>query len=211
MQIIPTILEKQFDLAEEKIRLIKDQTTWIQIDVIDSVYVHGKTFELERLTRSGLNTENILWEVHLMVKEPQKWIAKSNFIDASRIIGQVEMMSDLEAFVSKVKDTAEAGLAFDIETPIGEIPKETDLVLLMARKAGFDPQELDSRIFDKIETLKKIRKEEGLEFKIGVDGGITQENIKKLAEAGIDIAYCGGAIFNGNVKNNLEKLNERIK
>ncbi|MEI8067571.1 MAG: hypothetical protein WCG91_01280 [Candidatus Shapirobacteria bacterium] len=210
MQIIPTILEKQFDLAEEKIKLIKDEIRWIQIDVIDNVYLPGKTFELERLTRSQLNTENILWETHLMVNEPIKWIEKSNFIDAARIIGQVEMMSDLEEFVSKVKDTAEAGLAFDIETEIKEIPEETDLVLLMARKAGFESQEFDDRIFEKIEKLKIMREERDLRFKIGVDGGINENNIEKLKEAGVDVAYCGGAIFNGNVLNNLENLKSHV-
>lgn len=206
MQIIPTILEKQFELVQEKIRLIQDMTKWIQIDVIDNVYVNGKTFELERLRKSGLNTENILWETHLMVNEPKKWVEKANFIDASRIIGQVEMMTDREEFVAKVKDTAEVGLGFDIETPIGKIPKETDLVLLMARKAGFENQEFDNRVFEKIKILKEIREKENLNFKIGVDGGVNIDNIKKLDEAGVDIVYCGGAIFGGNVKNNLEKL-----
>src|SRR4030042_2053047 len=113
MIIIPTILEKEFLKAEEKIRLVKDLSTWIQIDVIDG-------------------------------------------------------------FVKMVKDEGlEAGLAFDINTPIdSNIPAETDVVLLMARKAGFGDYKFDEKVYEKIGALKKIKQEKDLHFSIGIDGGI---------------------------------------
>jgi ribulose-phosphate 3-epimerase len=142
-----------------------------------------------------------------MVKEPKNWIEKCNFVNASRIVGQVEMMTNREDFVDRVKNLGiEAGLAIDIDTEIGEIPEETDLVLLLGRKAGFKPENFNEKVFKKIEELKKIREEKQLEFKIGVDGGVNETNIGKLNKAGVSIAYCGGAIFNGKVEDNLEKL-----
>ncbi len=211
MQIIPTIIEKQFSEAVEKIRLSKDDFKWIQIDVIDGIYSVGKTFELELLNKTGLVTDNTLWEIHLMVKEPVKWIEKCEFIYASRIIGQVEMMSDIEEFISRTKDAGlEAGLGFDIDTPIGDIPSETDLVLLMARKSGFEYQKFEEKIFEKIKKLREFRKEKDLKFRIGIDGGINENNILELKKIGVDIAYCGSTIFNGNVNNNILKLNEII-
>ena len=96
MQIIPTILEKDYITAHEKIRRVKDELKWIQVDVIDDCFRPGKTFELELLTRIELNLDNNLWEIHLMVKEPIKWIEKCNFVGATRIIGQVELMNNLE-------------------------------------------------------------------------------------------------------------------
>ena len=207
MQIIPTILEKEFWPAENKIRHAKNISRWIQIDVIDGVFTEGKTFELELLNSKLEETENVLWEIHLMVKEPKNWIEKCNFINASRVIGQVEMMTNREDFITGIKDLGmEAGLAFDIETEIGEIPQETDLVLLLSRKSGFGNYDLDEMIFKKIEKLKKIKEEKNLKFRIGIDGGINEENIKRLNDAGIDIAYCGGSIFNGMVDDNWEKL-----
>lgn len=208
MQIIPTILEKNFTDAETKVLAVKDLVKRIQIDVIDGVFSFGKTFELELINRIE-GTENILWETHLMVKEPINWVEKSIHINASRIIGQVEMMTNLEEFITKVKDAGlEAGLAFDIETEIGEIPEETDVVLLLGRKAGFEslPME-DNKIYEKVQQLIRIRKEQNLKFLIGVDGGINKDNIKKLEDAGTDIAYCGGAVFNGKVEDNLKELN----
>jgi ribulose-phosphate 3-epimerase len=211
MQIIPTILDKQFEIAEEKIKLIKDVFKWIQIDVIDGFYMNEKTFEPELLNKTELNTDNNLWEMHLMVKEPIKWIEKCSFINASRIIGQIEMMSDREKFVTEVKNIGmEAGLGFDVDTPLSQIPEETDLVLLMARKAGFNSFEFDKKIYQKIEDLKKIKNDNNLNFQIGIDGGVNVNNMLDLKRAGIDVAYCGGTIFNGNVNDNLKKLYDAI-
>lgn len=207
MQIIPTILEKDFYQARVKLDLIKDLTKWVQIDVIDGVFTQGKTFELELLTKTEINIDNFLFDIHLMVKEPIKWIEKCMFVSANRVIGQVEMMSDREEFVAKVIETGmEVGLAFNIDTKISEIPIETDVVLLMGRRAGFENHEFDKKIFEKIDELQKLKKEKELKFEIGVDGGINLENIKLLQEKNIDIAYCGAVVFNGNVNNNFIKL-----
>ena len=76
-----------------------------------------------------------------MVKEPLNWLNKCLFVQASRVIGQVEAMSDRETFIAAVKDHGlEAGLAFDADTPLDfDIPLDTDLILLMGRPMGFDP------------------------------------------------------------------------
>ena len=106
--------------------------------------------------------ESILWETHLMVNDPIKWVEKSMFVNASRMIGHVEMMPDREAFVKRVKDEgAEAGLAFDVDTEVENIPKETDLVLLMSRKVGFGSFPFDERIYERIKKAVEIREKIG--------------------------------------------------
>lgn len=205
MQIIPTILEKDFALAQDKILAVKDRFRRIQVDVIDGFFSYGKTFELELISKIE-NVDNVLWETHLMVKEPINWIEKSVYINSTRIIGQVEMMSDRKKFIEKIKDKGlEAGLAFDIETEVGNIPEETDVVLLLGRKSGFGSLPMDEKIYEKIRQLAKIRLEKKLNFLIGVDGGVNETNIKKLEDSGAEIAYCGRAVFNGNLEDNLEK------
>lgn len=207
MQIIPTSLEKDFNIAREKILKVKDLVSWIQLDVIDGQFTPGKTYELE-LINSIEGVEDMLWETHLMVKDPIKWIEKSIFVNACRIIGHVEMMSNREDFIKAVKSKGlEAGLAFDIETEIDNIPEETDLILLMARKAGFGDFPFDENVYQRIRKLTEIRESQRLHFKIGIDGGVNTTNIEKLEKAGAEIGYCGSAVFNGNVKDNLENLN----
>jgi ribulose-phosphate 3-epimerase len=212
MQVIPTILEKSFDEAKDRILRLKDQVKWIQIDVIDGYFSFGKTFELELLTKVE-GSENILWETHLMVKEPINWIKKSMFINCSRIIGQVEMMSNRSDFIKKVKDNnVEAGLAFDIDTEVtDDIPEETDVILLLSRKSGFESQPFEEKVYEKIEKLVEIRKNNQLNFRIGIDGGVNEENIGILKNKGVEIAYCGGSVFGGKVEDNLKKLNYASK
>jgi len=212
MDVVPTILEKSFDEAERKIGLAKDLVNWIQIDVIDGVFCFGKTFELELIKKLEFDTEDKSFEIHLMVKEPIKWITKCNFVGAARVLGQVEMMENREEFVRKAKDlNMEAGVAFDIETEIGEIPAGDDMVLLMGRKAGIEPGKLDQRVFDKIEILRQAQDDRGAKFEIGVDGGVNKENIKKLKKAGVDVVYCGSAIFSAKQNLSMEENLEVLK
>ena len=210
MKIVPTILERDFGEAERKIRLVVDLVSWIQIDVIDGVFGAGKTFELELISRVDFNIENKLLDIHLMVKEPIKWVNKCNFVGAVRVIGQVEMMTDRDKFVKKVKDlNMEAGLAIDIDTEIGEIPAETDMVLLLGRKAGFGGGEMDERIWKKLERLKRLQNNKASAFQIGIDGGVTKATVGQLKQVGVDVAYCGGAVFGeGEVDNNLKILQQ---
>ena len=192
MQIIPTVLEKDFVRAEARVKLVKDYSQWIQIDVTDNVYTEGKSFELELVGKIDFNTDDVLWDIHLMVKEPIDWINKCAFIAANRIIGQVEMMQDREKFIKTIKDGGwEAGLAFNTESAIDNIPEETEMVVLMGRKAGFEIREFDESVFEKIKTLQKIQSKREKKFLIAVDGGVSMKNINALKEAGVDVVYSG--------------------
>jgi ribulose-phosphate 3-epimerase len=199
MIIIPTILEKDPIMAEERWGDIKSKTRWVSLDVIDGVFSYGRTFDLEQV-RKIFPDDNKLVEVHLMVKEPIGWINKTIEAGASRIIGQVEMMSDKSSFVAKAKEEGlEAGLGWDIETEFDpkEVPPETDVVLFMARKSGFEPQPVDDKVWIKIKAAKKAG------FRVGVDGGINKKIADKLEEEGVDIAYVGS--------NYLNIVNEKTK
>ncbi|RLC35643.1 hypothetical protein DRH14_00330 [Candidatus Shapirobacteria bacterium] len=194
LQIIPTVLEKNFDLVEERLEKIGGLSRWIQIDVIDGKFSYGKSFELELLNRLEKDLKReLLLDIHLMVKEPIKWIGKCNFVDANRLIGQVEMMGDRNDFVNMVKDNnMEVGLAFDIETKIeGVLPKDLDVVLLLARKSGFENFNFDEKIWEKLKKLKELRQTKSLKFKIGIDGGVGLEKVEKLEKMGVDIIYSG--------------------
>jgi ribulose-phosphate 3-epimerase len=185
MEIIPTILEKDIILAEDRFAKIKKISPWVQIDVVDNIFTPGKSFELELISKFD-QINSTLWDIHLMVKEPINWLNKCLHVDASRVCGQVEMMSDRENFVTQAKNLGlEAGLAFDIDTPVDNIPSECDLILLMARKAGFGTYSLDENIFKKIIEAKKLGK------KVAIDGGINQDNFPLIQQAGMDIIYLG--------------------
>ncbi|MFA6250298.1 MAG: hypothetical protein WC686_02200 [Candidatus Shapirobacteria bacterium] len=191
MQIIPTIFEKELKQAEKRLDKILGLSRWAQIDVVDGIFCPDKTFELE-LVGTWPQETKILWDVHLMVKEPAKWLNKCIFIGASRIIGQVEMMSARESFVRRIQDVKiEAGLAFDVESPISNVPEDCDLVLIMGRKAGFGEFNFSDTVWEKIETAKKLNRGRLKKFLIAVDGGVDEKNMIKLEKCGVDIVYSG--------------------
>lgn len=179
-------MEKEFSKAEQRLEAIRNYSRWIQIDVCDGILVSGKTFELELLNSISFG-ENKLWDIHLMVKEPINWIEKCVFVGACRIIGQVEMMTDRKMFVEKVKNAGlEVGLAFDANTKVSDIPEETDMILLMGRKMGFEQAELRENIYQEIVNNQGNKP-------IAVDGGVNLDNIHRLIEIGTDIIYSGKA------------------
>lgn len=185
MQIIPTTNPQTNYLeVEKRLEKIKDLSAWIQIDVTDGILVKPPTFPLELLKKPAINLDKNIFDIHLMVKNPINWINKCLFIEATRIIGQVEMMDDREKFITVVKNNGcEAGLAFDVDTPIDNIPSETDLILIMGRKMGFDPTPLDEKIYQKIKDAKKFGK------LVALDGGASMDNFEKLKDSGLDILY----------------------
>jgi len=185
MQIIPTTgLKKLFPEVEAEIQKLKEASRWVQIDVCDGVFTTGRTFDLDLMGKLDFETPNNLWDVHLMVKEPTTWVNKAIHIGASRIIGQVEMMSDRSEFLEKIKNEgAEAGLAFDVDTTIDKIEGDWDMVLLMGRKAGFGYFEFEKKVLDKIKEVKDMG------YLVGIDGGADEKNIVAMEEAGADIVY----------------------
>ena len=190
MEIIPTILEKELSLAEIRFSQIKNLSSWVQIDVTDNFLVPGKTFELELISKFE-QTFSTLWDIHLMVKEPSSWLKKCQFVDASRVYGQVELMSDRHQFVTQAKDAGlEVGLAFDIDTPLdSNIPEETDLILLLARGMGFGSHPFNNQIYDRINYFKDKN------LKVAIDGGVSPDNFSQIKSLGVDIIYSGKYFF----------------
>lgn len=185
MQIIPTTNPQTNYLeVEKRLEQIKDLSAWIQIDVTDGILVKPPTFPLELLKKPAINLDKNIFDIHLMVKNPINWINKCLFIEATRITGQVELMEDREKFITNIKDHgAEAGLSFDVDTSVDNIPDETDIILLMGRKMGYQPLELDEKIYEKIKLAKKFGK------LVALDGAGSVENFNKLKNAGLDILY----------------------
>jgi ribulose-phosphate 3-epimerase len=81
----------------------------------------------------------------------------------------------------------------------------------MSRKVGFGNFPFEEKIYERIKKLVLMKEKTGQNFLIGIDGGINVNNIKKLENTGADIAYCGTAIFDGKVEDNLEKLKNASK
>lgn len=212
IEVIPSILTNNPDLACEYMRQADGVVGRIHVDIIDGVFVDNKTILPEAL----LEVEtSLLIDFHLMVNEPVKWVEKCIRAGADRIIGQVEMMTDQFEFVSRVQEAGVSpGIAIDVDTPVSAIEKnllsDLDLVLVMSVPAGFGGQKFHTQALEKIKLLGRMRKNE-IDYKLADDGGITFEYMDDLADAHVDEAVIGSRVFQGDLGKNIHAYEKSAK
>jgi ribulose-phosphate 3-epimerase len=150
-----------------------------------------------------------------MVNEPVNWVERCSRAGGDRIIGHVEMMSDIAGFIAAVTSAGlSPGIAIDITTPVESLEEEflldIDVVLVMSIPAGFGGQKFDTRALAKIKKLNEIRQKDPTPFRICDDGGITIEYIDDLDEQGVDEVVIGRRIFEGDLAKNINAYKKSI-
>lgn len=195
-EIIPSILTADFNDFTQKIRQLSGITDRVQVDFVDGKFAPNQTVSLEAI-KTIEEMEKVKVDLHLMVKEPVDWIARSLEILPDRVIAQVEMMADPLEFVTRLAETGvEVGLGIDLDTPLSAVSEEIyhsiDLVLLMAVKAGAGGQLFDRKALEKIKQVSEIV---GESAEIAVDGGLNDETIKLAHKAGAGIFYVGSSFW----------------
>lgn len=224
MQIIPTILTADIKEAEEKLQKFKGIFEWVQLDIMDGVFVNNKTL-LPRQFFACPSIKFFNLDIHLMVDNPLAFLPDCKILPRCpeystsqverRVTGQIELMPDQNEFIQKTNHLGiRSGLAVDLSTPLENLNQnllsELDTVLLMSVKAGWGGQKFQPQVLEKVKKLAKIKKEKGLNFKIALDGGINPENIKSVYQAGVEIFYVG-SFLGENPKERLEELKKAIK
>ncbi len=210
LEIIPSILTNDPVEFKELLDLCEGKVERVQIDVLDGEFAYNKTVDISILD----NYEGSLkFDFHLMVKNPISWVEKCVRAQATRIIGQIEMMSDQLAFVSKVQEVgAQVGLAIDLKTPVSELDPvvltNLDVVLVMSVEAGFGGQKFEPSILKKLIELDDIRARDNTPFKIQDDGGVTLTKIDDAHFDGADEVVIGRLLFDGDLASNILKFKE---
>ncbi|MEK7111895.1 MAG: hypothetical protein AAB875_01070 [Patescibacteria group bacterium] len=209
VEIIPAVLTNDIREVEEKLSRAEGFVTRVQIDIIDGQFAANKTIDPSFLENVDIDLN---LDFHLMTKEPVDWVERAVRGGAERIIGQIEGMTDQVEFVGKVAEVGlSVGLAIDLGTAVSALDPtiitNLDVVLVMAVKAGFGGQKFDLSALIKVNELDKIRVRDDTPFKICVDGGINEDNIKKVVKAGADEVAIG-RVFEEDLAENLEKLRQ---
>ena len=224
VEIIPAIIAKDFGELKEKIDLVKACVKTVQIDVMDGIFVNNKTwpyFASQGGASSGksfsseLNNldTNIFLEVHLMIENPHQVLNEWLNANVGRIVLHWEALEkihnhELLPYETQVDSRfpvsnlsreihrcgKQFGVALNPKTPIEVLDNfinDIDSVLLMSVEPGFAGQEFKEEVIPKIITLRQRHEN----VKIEVDGGVSPQNILKLAEAGVDFLVIGSAVF----------------
>lgn len=170
---------------KEKIKHLDKLVDQIHFDIMDGVFVPNKTasFEVMKDINKGITKPK---DIHLMVKDIQKYIDIYKTLNPDYIIFHYEAADDILKIINKIKSlNIKCGIAINPDTDVkvleGYLDK-IDLVLIMSVFPGAGGQKYID-ISDKINYLKEIKTKTNLDFKIEVDGGINNTNIKLLKNA----------------------------
>jgi ribulose-phosphate 3-epimerase len=197
--IAPSILSADFSRLGEEIKSVEEAgADWIHIDVMDGHFVPNITIGpliVEAVKRSTRLTR----DVHLMIENPDAYIADFAKAGSSIITVHAEVCNHLHRTIHAIKDLdVKAGVVLNPATPLSAIDwilEDVDMVLLMSVNPGFGGQKFIPQSIQKIKDLKKSIETKGLNTLIQVDGGINIDTIGMVSEAGADVFVAGSAIF----------------
>jgi len=198
-KIAPSILSADFSRLGEEIAAIEAAgADYVHVDVMDGHFVPNITIgplvvqAVRRVTQLPL-------DVHLMIAEPDRYIADFAQAGADIIVVHAEATHHLHRTVQLIKSLGKrAGVSLNPATPLNVLDyvlEDLDLVLLMTVNPGFGGQSFIDACLPKIQALRGIMDRRGIEAELEVDGGVKTDNIARISHAGADVFVAGSAVF----------------
>jgi ribulose-phosphate 3-epimerase len=199
IKIAPSILSADFSRLGEEVRAVdRAGADYIHVDVMDGHFVPNITIgplvveALRKVTDKPL-------DVHLMIENPDRYIADFAVAGADIITVHQEAVPHLHRTVQLIKSLGKrVGVSLNPATPVETLDvilDELDLVLIMSVNPGFGGQAFIPSALDKIRALRQRIEQRGLAAELQVDGGVKVDNIRDVVAAGADVLVAGSAVF----------------
>ncbi len=210
MKVAPSILACDFSNMASELSKINN-ADMVHIDVMDGHFVPNITFGPD-VVKSLRKHSSLVFDVHLMVSEPYKYIDRFSECGADIITFHIESDSNIMDTINKIRsNNKKVGLAIKPNTHISDIYnylKYIDMVLVMTVEPGFGGQSFINNQVEKIKKIKEKINEYNLNnIEIEVDGGINLETAKISHNYGADICVAGTSLFHSkNLQNELLSL-----
>jgi ribulose-phosphate 3-epimerase len=195
MNIIPSIIASDFAEVKEKLAKLEGLVEWVELDVMDGVFVPNVSWQAEEDLREI--DGQIKLSAHLMMGNPETVVEDWQTL-VDRIIIHVESTDQLDSLLSRFDNglnPCEIGLALELETSLEKVKPYLNKVkifqLMSIANIGYQGEKFDARVLSKIKELRELASD----AKIIVDGGIKPEMVAELTEAGVDALVVGSYIW----------------
>src|SRR3989304_754508 len=196
IKIAPSILSADFSNLEKAIKPIEQYADLIHVDIMDGHFVPNITVgpmiitALKKISKLPL-------DVHLMIENPDRYIEQFAKAGSEFITIHQETCKHIHRTIELIKSfKSKVGIALNPATSISTLKyilPDIDLVLLMSVNPGFGGQKFIFNVLKKIEELKNLILKENPRILLSVDGGVKNDNARKIAMAGADILVAGAA------------------
>lgn len=197
--VAPSLLAADFARLEGQLKAVEEAgARYLHLDVMDGVFVPSISFGMPVL-QSLRPVTDMLFDVHMMVEEPGRYVEAMRESGADLITVHAEACTHLDRVLNQIRETGcRAGVALNPATPLTvleHVLDQVDQILIMTVNPGFGGQKFIPYTMEKVRALRRLLTERGLTTDIEVDGGISVANVRQITGAGANVLVAGSAVF----------------